>query len=153
MEPDERAHAGVLDVAPRLVAVRVEAARAMVRVETTRTYVAHQCASIEEYGVRFLGVSQREARDLADLGRALDAEPTAAVVAAVESARAADGTVDGGTAAAGAASPATLVAALGVGQVQTLGVTVLPTVAPFLLFAAMAFVLIVSSRARQGVPA
>jgi branched-chain amino acid transport system permease protein len=49
--------------------------------------------------------------------------------------------------------PATLVAALGVGQVQTLGVTVLPTVAPFLLFAAMAAVLVVSSRTRQGVPA
>jgi hypothetical protein len=90
VEPDEQAHEAVVGVAPRLVAVRVEAARAMLRVERTRTYVAHQCASIEEYGVRFLGVSAREARDLVDLGRALDAPPTAAVVAAVESARARD---------------------------------------------------------------
>jgi branched-chain amino acid transport system permease protein len=41
--------------------------------------------------------------------------------------------------------PATLVAALGVGQVQTLGVAVTPGLAPFLLFAAMAGALIVRS--------
>jgi hypothetical protein len=105
VEPDERVHAAVVGVAPRLVAVRVEAARAMLQVERTRTYVAHQCASIEEYGVRFLGVSAREARDLVDLGRALDAPPTAAVVAAVESARAEEGaevaSSEGGSADAG----------------------------------------------------
>jgi branched-subunit amino acid ABC-type transport system permease component len=39
--------------------------------------------------------------------------------------------------------PATLVAALGVGQVQTLGVALAPGLAPFLLFAAMAGALIV----------
>lgn len=41
--------------------------------------------------------------------------------------------------------PATLVAALAVGQVQTLGVTLLPAVAPFLLFAAMAVALVARS--------
>ena len=39
--------------------------------------------------------------------------------------------------------PATLVAALGVGQVQTLGVAVLPAWAPFLLLAAMVVALLV----------
>jgi branched-chain amino acid transport system permease protein len=38
--------------------------------------------------------------------------------------------------------PATLVAALGVGQVQTLGVALAPALAPFLLFAAMAAALV-----------
>jgi branched-chain amino acid transport system permease protein len=38
--------------------------------------------------------------------------------------------------------PATLLAALGVGEVQTLGVALLPRWAPFLLLAAMAAVLV-----------
>jgi branched-subunit amino acid ABC-type transport system permease component len=42
--------------------------------------------------------------------------------------------------------PATLGAALAVGQVQTLGVTLLPTWAPFLLFGAMAAALIARAR-------
>jgi branched-chain amino acid transport system permease protein len=47
--------------------------------------------------------------------------------------------------------PATLGAALGVGQVQTLGVALVPTWAPFLLFAAMAIAL--TARSTAGRPA
>jgi branched-subunit amino acid ABC-type transport system permease component len=40
----------------------------------------------------------------------------------------------------------TLLAALAVGEIQTLGVALAPTAAPFLLFAAMALVLAVRAR-------
>jgi hypothetical protein len=46
--------------------------------------------------------------------------------------------------------PLTLVAALGVGQAQTLGVVAIPGLAPFLLFAAMTVVLVARSRAPEG---
>lgn len=46
--------------------------------------------------------------------------------------------------------PATLVAALGVGQVQTLGVAVIPAWAPFLLLSAMALVLLIQGRLPQS---
>lgn len=46
--------------------------------------------------------------------------------------------------------PLTLLAALGVGQAQTLGVVAIPGLAPFLLFAAMTVVLVARSRAPEG---
>ena len=47
-------------------------------------------------------------------------------------------------------SAGTLLAALAVGEIQTLGVALLPSAAPFLLFAAMAVVLAVRARGLAG---
>ncbi|MCE9634081.1 MAG: HNH endonuclease [Planctomycetes bacterium] len=74
-EPDESAHESAVVLGRRFVVLRLDLARELLRIETTRTFVAHDCVSIEEYGARYVGISARDARELVDLGRALDVAP------------------------------------------------------------------------------
>jgi hypothetical protein len=91
-EPDEDAHARAVEWARRFVEAQVGLAREMSRIDGTKTYVAYDCASIEEYGVR-LGLSVRDARQLVDLGHALDLAATPELAARV--ARAEEGATEG----------------------------------------------------------
>lgn len=71
MEPDFACHERAKVLARQFVESQVVLARELVRIALTRTFVALDCASIEEYGVR-LGLTPHDARSLVDLGRALD---------------------------------------------------------------------------------
>jgi hypothetical protein len=82
-EPDEGAHERAVALGRRYVELQVGLARELSRIEATKTYVAHECVSIEEYGVRWVGVAARDARQLVDLGRALDAAATTAIAEAM----------------------------------------------------------------------
>lgn len=70
-EPDFPAHERAKVLARQFVESQVALARELLRIALTKTFVALDCASIDEYGVR-LGLTPRDARSLVDLGRALD---------------------------------------------------------------------------------
>lgn len=112
-EPDEGAHARAVALGSRFVEVRVELARELLRIEVTKTYVVHDCVSIEEYGARFIGIAARDAREIVDLGRALDVAPAPELARSL------------GVAAAGAEPVAGTGAESGAGAgAATVGVTV-----------------------------